>query len=319
MMTSTVQSLQNVLLAFDGSEHAWAAVSLLRDLLPHAATLSPARVTIMGVLPPRNASEHATLQDALERAQRSFEEGGLRAEATLHVGQPAETLVEYADRYSPDLIAIGAKGRRAALSILMGGVAQQVLEYAQCPVLVIRSPYAGLRRVLLVTDGSPYSQRAVSYLARFPLPPSAELHVAHVLPPLYLPEMTMPSWPLGADIVAPLPTRESADLLAHRTEDEERQGEVLITRTFEEMMSIWQQIQSPRLTAAPPLRVLLRGDAAAEIIEYAKTQQVDLIVGGSRGLGTIKGWLLGSVSRKLAHYAPCSVMIVRGGSHEANR
>lgn len=73
----------------------------------------------------------------------------------------------------------------------------------------------------------------------------------------------------------------------------------------------------PRATAAPPISVLLRGDAAAEIIEYAKTRQVDLIVAGSRGLGTIKGWLLGSVSRKLAHYAPCSVLIVRGGSHDA--
>ncbi len=57
--------------------------------------------------------------------------------------------------------------------------------------------------------------------------------------------------------------------------------------------------------------VLLRGDAATEIIEYVKTNQIDLIVSGSRGLSEVRGWLLGSVSRKLVHYAGCSVLVVK--------
>ena len=58
--------------------------------------------------------------------------------------------------------------------------------------------------------------------------------------------------------------------------------------------------------------MLVRGDAATEIIDYAKERKVDLIVAGSRGLSQVRGWLLGSVSRKLVHYAPCSVLIVKG-------
>ncbi|MBC8332106.1 MAG: universal stress protein, partial [Anaerolineae bacterium] len=54
-----------------------------------------------------------------------------------------------------------------------------------------------------------------------------------------------------------------------------------------------------------------RGDAATQIINYAKAQDIDLIVAGSRGLGQIQSWLLGSVSRKLVHYAGCSVLIVK--------
>ena len=38
---------------------------------------------------------------------------------------------------------------------------------------------------------------------------------------------------------------------------------------------------------------------------------VDLIAAGSRGLGAVRGWLMGSVSRKLAHYSGCSVLIAR--------
>jgi nucleotide-binding universal stress UspA family protein len=56
--------------------------------------------------------------------------------------------------------------------------------------------------------------------------------------------------------------------------------------------------------------VLRRGDAATEILEYARSQQIDLIIVGSRGLGGMRGWLQGSVSRKLLHYANCSVLVV---------
>jgi nucleotide-binding universal stress UspA family protein len=58
--------------------------------------------------------------------------------------------------------------------------------------------------------------------------------------------------------------------------------------------------------------VLVRGDAATEIIEYAKVNEIDLIVAGSRGLSQIKGWWMGSVSRKLVHYSTCSVLIAKG-------
>jgi nucleotide-binding universal stress UspA family protein len=53
------------------------------------------------------------------------------------------------------------------------------------------------------------------------------------------------------------------------------------------------------------------GDPAEVIIQVANEQQADLIVVGSRGLTGIQRFLLGSVSSKVSHHAPCSVMIVR--------
>jgi nucleotide-binding universal stress UspA family protein len=52
------------------------------------------------------------------------------------------------------------------------------------------------------------------------------------------------------------------------------------------------------------------GDPAETIIEYAKREQIDILVTGRRGHGRLAGLLLGSVSLKLATLAPCSVLIV---------
>ncbi len=54
-----------------------------------------------------------------------------------------------------------------------------------------------------------------------------------------------------------------------------------------------------------------RGDAADAICEAAKEGGVDLIVVGTRGRGAAARKLLGSVSTKVVHNAPCDVLVVR--------
>ena len=56
---------------------------------------------------------------------------------------------------------------------------------------------------------------------------------------------------------------------------------------------------------------LLEGPAAEAILSAAATRNPDLIVLGSRGMGSLKGLVFGSVSTKISHYAPCPVMVVR--------
>ncbi|RXE55725.1 universal stress protein UspA [Methanoculleus taiwanensis] len=58
------------------------------------------------------------------------------------------------------------------------------------------------------------------------------------------------------------------------------------------------------------LKVAL-GEPVTEILAVAKKENADLIVIGSRGLGAIRGAVMGSVSQKIAQTADCPVMIVR--------
>jgi nucleotide-binding universal stress UspA family protein len=56
---------------------------------------------------------------------------------------------------------------------------------------------------------------------------------------------------------------------------------------------------------------LIEGAIAEAIIKVATTRESDVIVMGSRGLGTLAGLLLGSTSQKVVAHAPCPVLIVR--------
>jgi nucleotide-binding universal stress UspA family protein len=286
----------NIILAVDGSEHSEAAGRLLRDL----PLQQEGSIVVLAVLVPRDASNHAGLEQALKDTKLLLGDIRPKVKTELLTGYPAEQISEFAAEHVPDLIVLGAKGRRATLGILLGGVVQQIVEYAEDPVLVVRSPYYGLRRILLITDGSVHSQRAAEYLGRFPIPDLTEVRVMHILPPTPSPALIARSWPAGSEAMAPMPSYETEQMLAKQAEEEESLGKTILQESIETLDQFGIEASS----------VLMRGDAATEIIEYAKENQIDLIVTGSRGLSQMRRLLLGSLSRKLVHYAGCSVLIV---------
>jgi len=55
---------------------------------------------------------------------------------------------------------------------------------------------------------------------------------------------------------------------------------------------------------------LLEGPEAEAILSVAEIQKIGLILMGTRGLGSLEGILLGSVSRKVTLHASCPVMLV---------
>lgn len=299
---------RNLLLAVDGSEHANAATHLIKDL----PLTEDCRIDVISVLIPRNAQYHVYLEEVLAQIKANLEENHPQKVSThLLTGYPAEQIVAYAEEHKPDLIAMGACGLRSTLGILLGGVAQQVVEYACCPVLIVRAPFQGIQNVLLTTDGSEPSQHALQYIQDYPLPSGAIQHVITVIPPEITPEIVWQSWHMGLEISPPLLTETMQEQLLQQNQAEEEHAQKLIQ-------------EASRILGAPekPLISVIRlGDAATEIMAYAGEMKIDLIVMGSRGLSEFRGWLLGSVSRKIVHYAKCSVLIVKspnsanGGKH----
>lgn len=130
--------------------------------------------------------------------------------------------------------------------------------------------------ILLATDGSPLSQAAGTCLTRLPWPTTCELTVLSVV-----------DQPAGTPLGEPLPSPQDVqNRLAQEAE---------------------------RFTALgwTPQSMVREGPAAQEIVAAAEALGTDVIAVGSRGLGGVKRFLLGSVSEQVMTYAPCSVLVAR--------
>lgn len=61
--------------------------------------------------------------------------------------------------------------------------------------------------------------------------------------------------------------------------------------------------------------IVSSGDPFLQIVRYATTKKIDLIVMGTHGSGPINSMLLGSVAQKVVRSAPCPVLAVRHPDH----
>ena len=57
--------------------------------------------------------------------------------------------------------------------------------------------------------------------------------------------------------------------------------------------------------------VLLEGDPASVILNYARKENYDVIIMGNRGLSSFKKLVVGSVSDKILHNSPCPVILIK--------
>lgn len=92
----------------------------------------------------------------------------------------------------------------------------------------------------------------------------------------------------------------------------EMMKEELAERGIEILESMAQKFHSPNNYMINFRKLLLDGDPAEEIVNTAENEKVDLIVLGT-GKTNIDKRLLGSVSEKVVHSAPCTVLLVKTG------
>jgi nucleotide-binding universal stress UspA family protein len=141
----------------------------------------------------------------------------------------------------------------------------------------------GPRRILVGVDGSPESTTACWSAIALARQVGASLTLLHVAQPHVLRSSfdSAPQW------------REAQETARAR-------GEQIV----EEARSLCGD-------DVPCTTQVAFGEPSATICRRARELDADLIVVGSRGLGTIKRLVLGSVSTAVSNRAPCSVLVVR--------
>jgi len=76
----------------------------------------------------------------LDRYAAELRRRGLEVETAIHEGYPASVIEEEARARRADLIVIGTRGHTGLKHLLLGSVAERVVQKAPCPVLTVKTP-----------------------------------------------------------------------------------------------------------------------------------------------------------------------------------
>lgn len=141
-----------------------------------------------------------------------------------------------------------------------------------------------IKKILVPIDGSDHARKAIEYACDLALKYAATICLLHVVP------------------LPPALFHEAAFAMPDLQKALEEDGKKIIEEGERETKNLGVKDVRP---------TMLQGNPASGIIEFAKTEGVDMIIMGSRGLTGVKEFVLGSVSHRVSHLADCSVTIVK--------
>ena len=206
----------------------------------------------------------------------------------MHDGAAPDCILSFAQERKTDLIVMGTHGRRGFDRLVLGSVTNRVLRRAPCPVLAISQPAeriydrsveecstsTTLNRILFCTDFSENSERALSYAVSAAQEYDAELILMHVL--------------------------EQTQSLAKK--------KAAIATATEQLDKLIPQGKRKTLNIKTVVRT---GKPYQQIIQLVKEAQIDTVVMGVRGRGTLDQAIFGSTTYRVLQLGSCPVLAVR--------
>jgi nucleotide-binding universal stress UspA family protein len=224
----------------------------------------------------------------MEQLLNSAKFEGVPHEVLLQQGEIWDTLREIADRYNIDVLVLGTRGRRGLEKQLMGSVAEEILRLARMPVLTVGPesreipPEHKPKKILYATDFSIDSARAMAYALSLAQEFGAVLLSVHCTP-------------------------QVTDDPQGRTRFEE-----FFTQRLKELLPSAVNAKYRR-----EFRVEF-GTAADGILKVANGSDVDLIVMGVRGAGSLIRATnhFGTTAHDVVSEARCPVLTVRSAEEE---
>jgi nucleotide-binding universal stress UspA family protein len=283
-----------IVVGFDGSEHARDALSLGRVL---AAALQTRLIVVNAYTPqdllwasgtaqPLDEQERKRVTDAAEAELSEQDRYELRSVASPSA---AGALHAAAESEQAQAIVVGSTHRGTLGRVLLGTVAQEVLDAAPCAVVVAPAGLAAkqparLARIGVGFDHTPQAYDALAIARSLARRTKGELHI------VWAAHLVAKAFPLA--------------FLSYLDHD-------YFQRVRVEIEERLQQVAAPIRDELPVRTEIASGGTNAALIR--QSQDVDLLVLGSRGYGPMQRVLLGSVSRAVVNNAHCPVMVVPRG------
>lgn len=282
-----------VLVASDGtasSDSAFPVAHALADAL-HATVqvVSALRPTALpafaadGVpFPVAPTDEMLDARDALVKTQMERVLPATLWPVTVRAGDPIREILDVADTLDARCIVTG-RGRHNWLERMFSGESvMRLLQVGEVPVFAVEKTLTGLpRNVVIATDFSVFGTYAAQVALDF-IAPDAQVHLAHVAPPL----------------------SDNGPVLGAFAEEYHRAANGSFRQLLERLERPGMQFETK----------ILEGSTASQLVEYANTINADLVVTGTHGYGFARRLVLGSVATSIVRSVACSVLCVPGSA-----
>jgi nucleotide-binding universal stress UspA family protein len=207
----------------------------------------------------------------INNARALFSEEGVTVDTKMiRRRDPADSILELSKDF--DLIVMGAHGENEKDPYALGSITKKVIRHTICPILIVKKVSA-LYNLLVCVDGSENAIKALDYSAKLAKKMGSSITLLNV---------------------------QERRLYDSSPKTAEEFGERVLSKAL-------GAVRERKLKVDKQLEFGVPSDVIAEVAEKGKH---DLIVLGSRGLGTISRFLLGSVSDDVSHKAKCSLLLV---------
>jgi nucleotide-binding universal stress UspA family protein len=296
-----------ILIAYDGSEGAESAIddlkraglprraeavvlTIVEEMIPMPASIGGVDTTFAKSLLEEEKDSLALARRARSRIQSIFPGWEILVDAGI--GSPGSEIIARADEWIPDLIVVGSHGRTALGRMFFGSVSQKVINEAHCSVRVARGRIVEPdvpARIIVGVDGSEEADAAVDGIASRNWPDGSEVRIVNS------------AWtiPAASD---PGTAVNLEEWVARETERVNK----VVEGAAEKLGSAGLKVSIVVKEQEP--KALLCGEA--------EDLMADCIFLGSRGMGRLERFLIGSVSLGVAARAHCSVEVVRAWNKE---
>jgi nucleotide-binding universal stress UspA family protein len=291
--------MSKVIVAVDASQGASDAIALASKLAGiTGSTLMLVNVFPYDLHPSRGSNREFEAYmrqdsiDLLERLRTAHGDESIEVKAIANPS-PSHGLHELAEQEDAGLIVVGSTHTGRAGRVLPGSTAERLLHGSPCPVAVAPAGYAersGAEPAIIGCgyDGSPSAQRALEAARRVARATGAQLRVIRVFEPLAY------DLPPGSVAVGGL---ASYNLTLRNRASMELDAAVASIESEPEI--------DAQFVVGDPVRILA-----------AASEELDLLVVGSRGYGPMHAVLVGGVSGRLVTEASCPVVVFPRGAGE---
>jgi len=215
-------------------------------------------------------------------------------QALVTLGNTSDEIARQAHDHGVDLVITATHGRSGLKRFFLGSVTERLMRVLPCPLLILRGseeradPYTPrqfpFKKILVGCDFSTDANLALEYSLSMAQEFESELHLVHVIEPSGYKNLFKLPQGSGEKI-----KQDLYDMIKEK-----------LNSLVPEDALDWIRLDTR----------LLAGKPYAELVRYARMNDIDLIALGIRGHGMVEELLVGSTTDRVIRQSPCPVLSI---------